>query len=1380
MRRIRTTGGRRRLILPEKLEQRVPLAADFAVNSAYLANNNFQQVSSLFEGESIFALVNYTQSGMDGTSQYKITMELDGVPIVTDPITTVSGSNITSRWNMRVGFASPGNHQVRITIDSAAQIAESNESNNSIVFNFTPIKTNSPKYNWPVLGQQGGAWTLLSYVDNDVRPNSSRDYRGSFITSDQHEGYDFNIADFRAMDQGWPVIAAAPGTVIATGDGNFDRWVDLLDLSRQSNFVVLDHGNGWHSLYYLMLRNSVTVKVGESVVTGQTLGLIGSSGISDAPHLHFQVEHNGAAVDIMHAPADYWVTPPTYLLDSAPRVMSSWLTDRDPTSEWWEGANDIRTFQLNGSMIPWSVFSMDYSLKNDQFVTDWIRPDGTTYFHDVYSMPNDQRVMFKYQGSDAIHSPGLWTAVTKRNGVEVARQTYTVVGTGNGAPELDVRQNGTYIVDNRLTPINFGSAVQNGVAPELVFSIGNIGTAPLSILNVSVPDGFQVVSAPSTVNINQTGQLRLRMLTNKIDHHWGDVVITTNDSDEDQFTFGVEGFVTGTVNSNAPVLTNRTEALPIESGLAAVSVFDQLQVADANTLNFSGGKLTAEIITGRLKNGEDRLLLRFQSADWLVVQDIIQYQGRNVGQIISDGSSGKLEIRFIDSIDKTMIEQLGRSIAFWQQNTSPSFRRRVVELKLVDPNGLENVALQRPVFYSRTTYNQPPNISTITNASVLEDAAFGPIDLQISDLNDPIQSLVVNATSSNPGLVPDTALSVAYASGKWQLQATPIANQFGQTLITLVATDPNGVSATIAFVLNVQSQNDLPTISSIANQTTTQGNTLPPIPFQISDIETDASALTLSATSTNLSLITSGGISFGGSADSRTVSLTPIDGKTGQSTIRITVTDANGGQRTSQFLFTVNPENTPPTITSINDLQTQEDQATSATFTIDDNITAANLLVLTAASNNTALIPISNITFSGTGADRTVNLNPIANASGVAQVVVTVKDQAGNTAKSTFTLTVTPVNDAPSFNTPTSVTALEDAINQSFSLSAITAGGAEQQPLQFQFVTPNPELFEVLAIDYTSPQSTALVRWKPAPNASGTTNLVITLTDAGLDGDLSTSSDNLSLVKTVVVNVTAVNDLPSFEIPSQASVDEDSPVQLTDISAISPGPLETTQILTLSATTNAPELFSTLSIVVPIRVIDSGTPPISADFQLSLDVTAVVSPWRNPTNSLDVSHNDLVSPSDALLIINYLNSGASRILDPNNLAPIANGPFLDVTGDRIVAPSDALQVINYLNRLSGGEGEGTSKSMLAWYGRLVSSWPDQDSSDPNQLDSTEPISTGLNLSGVIQIPNHDSHDLALLESLAEADSNFARAVDELELLDAQLANEELTVILQLQ
>ena len=131
---------------------------------------------------------------------------------------------------------------------------------------------------------------------------------------DGHRGSDFMLGGgFSTMDNGSAeVVAAAGGLVEAAEDGHYDRChgsAVTLDVTcdgheMQANFVRLRHANGWVSLYYHLKSGSVAVRVGDAVSCGDRLGLVGSSGVSTLPHLHFQVEDpDGAVVDPFAGPA---------------------------------------------------------------------------------------------------------------------------------------------------------------------------------------------------------------------------------------------------------------------------------------------------------------------------------------------------------------------------------------------------------------------------------------------------------------------------------------------------------------------------------------------------------------------------------------------------------------------------------------------------------------------------------------------------------------------------------------------------------------------------------------------------------------------------------------------------------------------------------------------------------------------------------------------------------------------------------------------------------------------------------------------------------------------------------------------------------------------
>lgn len=114
---------------------------------------------------------------------------------------------------------------------------------------------------WPVTG-----YWITSYYGMRYHPVLGYDRF--------HSGIDY------AADYNVPIKAAESGTVLLAGvNGGY------------GNCVIIDHGGGISTLYGH--ANKVLVKVGDVVVKGQQIALVGSTGVSNGPHLHFEVRING-------------------------------------------------------------------------------------------------------------------------------------------------------------------------------------------------------------------------------------------------------------------------------------------------------------------------------------------------------------------------------------------------------------------------------------------------------------------------------------------------------------------------------------------------------------------------------------------------------------------------------------------------------------------------------------------------------------------------------------------------------------------------------------------------------------------------------------------------------------------------------------------------------------------------------------------------------------------------------------------------------------------------------------------------------------------------------------------------------------------------------
>ena len=153
----------------------------------------------------------------------------------------------------------------------------------------------------PIDCEPGVDCWILRYVDHDPGPGV-RDYACGKLTGDAHKGTDFAIRDLATMVAGVEVRAAAAGIVEALRDGMPDQSLD--EAGREAiggrscgNGIRLDHGDGWSTWYCHLRRGSLMVQEGDPVGAGQALALVGLSGETTFPHLHFDLRQGDRAVD---------------------------------------------------------------------------------------------------------------------------------------------------------------------------------------------------------------------------------------------------------------------------------------------------------------------------------------------------------------------------------------------------------------------------------------------------------------------------------------------------------------------------------------------------------------------------------------------------------------------------------------------------------------------------------------------------------------------------------------------------------------------------------------------------------------------------------------------------------------------------------------------------------------------------------------------------------------------------------------------------------------------------------------------------------------------------------------------------------------------------
>jgi hypothetical protein len=463
--------------------------------------------------------------------------------------------------------------------------------------------------------------------------------------------------------------------------------------------------------------------------------------------------------------------------------------------------------------------------------------------------------------------------------------------------------------------------------------------------------------------------------------------------------------------------------------------------------------------------------------------------------------------------------------------------------------------------------NDPPTITDIANQTINEDGNTGTLSFTVSDAETAAGSLTLSGSSSNTTLVPNANISFNGSGANRTVTVTPAANQSGTATITVTVTDANSVTASDTFTLTVNAVNDLPTISDIANQTTSENTPTGALSFTVGDLETPVANLTLTGSSSNTTLVPNANISFNGSGANRTVTITPAANQNGTATITVTVTDGNSGTASDTFVLTVTSVNSAPTITDIANLTINEDGSTSAlAFTVGDVETPAANLTVTGSSSNIALVPNANITFNGSGANRTVMVTPAANQSGTATITVTVTDADKGTTSDTFLLTVNAVNDPPTISDIANQTINEDGNTGALSFTvgdAETAAGS----LSLSGSSANTTLVPNANIVFGGSGASRTVTVTPAANQSGTATITITVTDA----NSATVSDTFTLT------VNAVNDPPTITNIANQMINENGN---TGALSFTIGDAETaTGSLTLSGSSSNTALVPNANIV---------------------------------------------------------------------------------------------------------------------------------------------------------------------------------------------------------
>ena len=275
---------------------------------------------------------------------------------------------------------------------------------------------------WPLAGRDGRDWVINNYVDLDAS-SGILDYTGASgsqaKTLNGHNGIDIDVPNFRWMDGNVSnVLAAADGVVTGVRDSEPDRNTSC---TGSANIVQVRHADGLTALYGHLKKGSVAVSVGQQVSAGAILGVVGSSGCSTAPHLHFELrDAANRVVDPFRN--GLWVAPPSYNTPIA--LMDLVIAAGEMTAQQIKDPAANVHSMPRGSVLGVGV-SMAGGGPGDVIRLVITAPTGATFSDNPLTFTTVYRHSYWSWNRQLSSAPGVWTLSILVNGVLVQKETVT-------------------------------------------------------------------------------------------------------------------------------------------------------------------------------------------------------------------------------------------------------------------------------------------------------------------------------------------------------------------------------------------------------------------------------------------------------------------------------------------------------------------------------------------------------------------------------------------------------------------------------------------------------------------------------------------------------------------------------------------------------------------------------------------------------------------------------------------------------------------------------------------------------------------------------------------------------------------------------------------
>lgn len=412
----------------------------------------------------------------------------------------------------------------------------------------TTTRIEQVRFDWPMRQAPAfndpGYYAITSFVDhNPAFPNQLLDHNCGVRTYDatngNHRGTDIASFPFgwqKMADNVVEIIAAADGVIIAKSDGQPDQSCLSL-IYPTENGVYIRHEDGSVAWYIHLKTGSLTTKaVGSTVTKGEYLGIMGSSGLSSGPHLHFEVRDvNNNVIDpfagncnSLNGNTSWWATQQPYYNPGINKVVTHSAAPVGGCAN--EEAINIKNVFLPGESIYCAAYFRDllanttanyriYTPANAVHATwDFTPTDnfpaayGYIYFG-APALPGNWRLEVTYNGKTIIHP--FTVANTLPASVKVAPLTnlkpcagqaitinYTTTGTFNANNTFTAYLSDRFGNFNNETAI--GTATSGGVINAVIPAVTPSGVGYKIRIKASSP-AFISDQSPAAMIVTNIG-----------------------------------------------------------------------------------------------------------------------------------------------------------------------------------------------------------------------------------------------------------------------------------------------------------------------------------------------------------------------------------------------------------------------------------------------------------------------------------------------------------------------------------------------------------------------------------------------------------------------------------------------------------------------------------------------------------------------------------------------------------------------------------------------------------------------------------------------------------------------------------------------------------